>query len=195
MVVKEGFIGSDAPFLGGYSWAHPAETTQRLLPGRWALAALSSPTSGTPWPKLLELWGPWMLLRGTGCLGIRDLVMQEEEEPGNPRTSPRSVCMYAESLPTLWDPMDGSPLDSSVHGIFQNTGVGCHTLLQEIFLTKRWNPCLLNWQAYYLPLHHLGSPVLNVLGLKCPEASQVSLSSRQACMQVRSLTEEAGTKI
>ena len=119
MVVKEGFIGSDAPFLGGYSWAHPAETTQRLLPGRWALAALSSPTSGTPWPKLLELWGPWMLLRGTGCLGIRDLVMQEEEEPGNPRTSPRSVCMYAESLPTLWDPMDGSPLDSSVHGILQ----------------------------------------------------------------------------
>ena len=105
------------------------------------------------------------------------------------------VCVRTWLCPTHCNPMDGSPLDSSVHGIFQNTGVGCHTLLQEIFLTKRWNPCLLNWQAYYLPLHHLGSPVLNVLGLKCPEASQVSLSSRQACMQVRSLTEEAGTKI
>ena len=105
------------------------------------------------------------------------------------------VCVLTWLCPTHCNPMDGSPLDSSVHGIFQNTGVGCHTLLQEIFLTERWNPCLLNWQAYYLPLHHLGSPVLNVLGLKCPEASQVSLSSRQACMQVRSLTEEAGTKI
>ena len=105
------------------------------------------------------------------------------------------VCARTWLCPTHCNPMDGSPLDSSVHGIFQNTGVGCHTLLQEIFLTERWNPCLLNWQAYYLPLHHLGSPVLNVLGLKCPEASQVSLSSRQACMQVRSLTEEAGTKI
>ena len=32
----------------------------------------------------------------------------------------------------------------------KNTGVGCHALLQGIFLTQGWNPhllCLLNWQA------------------------------------------------
>ena len=36
-----------------------------------------------------------------------------------------------------------------------NTGVGCHFLLQEIFLTQGLNPCLprlLRWQAGSLPL-------------------------------------------
>ena len=26
------------------------------------------------------------------------------------------------------------------------TGVGCHALLQGIFLTQGWNPCFLHWQ-------------------------------------------------
>ena len=41
------------------------------------------------------------------------------------------------------------------------TGVGCHFLLQGIFLTPGSNPhllCLLRWQADSLPLSHLGSP-------------------------------------
>ena len=44
----------------------------------------------------------------------------------------------AQSCPTLCDPMDFSPPDSSVHGIFpgKSTGVGCHFLLQEIFSTQ-----------------------------------------------------------
>ena len=43
----------------------------------------------------------------------------------------------------------------------KNTGVGCHFLLQEIFLTQGSNMCLLcllNWQVDSLPLHHLWSP-------------------------------------
>ena len=43
----------------------------------------------------------------------------------------------------------------------KNTGVGCHFLLQGIFLTQGLNLCLLwllNWQEYSLPLSHLGSP-------------------------------------
>ena len=42
-----------------------------------------------------------------------------------------------QSCLTLCDPMDYSLPDSSVHGIFsgKNTGVGCHFLLQGIFLT------------------------------------------------------------
>ena len=42
----------------------------------------------------------------------------------------------------------------------KNTGVGCHFLLQGIFLTKGSNPCLLHWQADSLSLSHLGSPEL-----------------------------------
>ena len=42
----------------------------------------------------------------------------------------------------------------------RNTGVGCHALLQGIFPTQESNWCLLYWQADYLPLPHLGSPVL-----------------------------------
>ena len=42
--------------------------------------------------------------------------------------------------------MDCSPLGSAIYGIFpsKNTGVGCHALLQGIFLTQRLNPHLLN---------------------------------------------------
>ena len=57
--------------------------------------------------------------------------------------------------------MDCSPLVSSVHGIFpsENTGVGCHSLLQGIFLTQESNLCLLrllHWQVGSLPLSHQG---------------------------------------
>ena len=70
------------------------------------------------------------------------------------------VCFYAKSLqscPTVCDPMDCSPPGSSVHGDSpgKNTGVGCHTLLQGVFLTQGFNPCLLrllHWQAGSLPL-------------------------------------------
>ena len=43
----------------------------------------------------------------------------------------------------------------------KNTGVGCHFLLQEFFLTQGLNSCLLRlvpWQADSLPLSLLGSP-------------------------------------
>ena len=36
----------------------------------------------------------------------------------------------------------------------KNTGVGCHFLLQGIFLTQGLNPCLLHWQEDSLPLSH-----------------------------------------
>ena len=38
----------------------------------------------------------------------------------------------------------------------QGYRVGCHFLLQGIFLTQGSNPCLLHWQAYSLPLSHWG---------------------------------------
>ena len=47
----------------------------------------------------------------------------------------------------------------------KNTGVGCHALLQGIFLTQGLNPCLLSllcllqWQAGSLPLVPPGKPI------------------------------------
>ena len=51
----------------------------------------------------------------------------------------------------------------------KNTRVGCHFLLQKIFLTQGSNPCLLrllHWQADSLPLCHLGSASSEYSGLK-----------------------------
>ena len=42
----------------------------------------------------------------------------------------------------------------------KNTRVGCHFLLQGIFLTLGSNPCLLRWQADSLPLSHYRRPNL-----------------------------------
>ena len=54
----------------------------------------------------------------------------------------------------LCDPMDCSLPGSSVHGIFQNIGVGCHALLQGIFPTQGSNPhlcvsCIGRWILYH----------------------------------------------
>ena len=62
--------------------------------------------------------------------------------------APRLLC------PCLWD-FPG-----------KNTGVGCHFLLQGIFLTQELNPRLLFWQADSLPLSHQGSLLSHSKGLK-----------------------------
>ena len=51
------------------------------------------------------------------------------------------LCLVAQSCPTLCNPTDCSPPGSSVHGdsLGKNTGVGCHVLLQGIFLTPGSN--------------------------------------------------------
>ena len=45
------------------------------------------------------------------------------------------------------------------------TGLGCHALLQGIFLNQGSNPhllCLLHWQAGYLPVVPPGKPLLHL---------------------------------
>ena len=76
----------------------------------------------------------------------------------------QSESEVAQSCLTLCDPMDCSPPGSSIHGIFpgKNTRVGCHFLLQGIFLTQGSKQGLLycrrtlfclksHWQAGPLP--------------------------------------------
>ena len=65
--------------------------------------------------------------------------------PGIEPTSPETPELQEDFCP--WD----SP--------GKNTGVGCHALLQGIFLTQGLNPCLLHflhWQVCSLPLAPLG---------------------------------------
>ena len=65
----------------------------------------------------------------------------------------------AQSCLTLCDPMDCSPPGSSVHGNFpgKSAGVGCHFLLQEIFLTQGSNPGLPNCRQVLYCLSHQGN--------------------------------------
>ena len=52
----------------------------------------------------------------------------------------RNLCLVTQWCPTLCDPMDCSPPDSSVHGDSpgKNTGVGCHALLQGSSQPRDW---------------------------------------------------------
>ena len=68
------------------------------------------------------------------------------------------LCLVNQSRLTLCDPMDCSPPASSVRGSpGQNTGVGCHALLQEIS-TQGSNPGLLHSRWILSHISHQGSP-------------------------------------
>ena len=73
-----------------------------------------------------------------------------------------SVCVHAQSRPSLCDPMDCSQPGSSVHGIFQASVLEWVAIpFSRGSSTQGSNPCLLHllqWQADSLPLHYLGSP-------------------------------------
>ena len=69
-------------------------------------------------------------------------------------------CLVAKSCPTLLRPHGLQPTRLLCPWAFpgKNPGVGCHFLLQGIFLTQGSNPRLWHWQADSLPLNYLGSP-------------------------------------
>ena len=66
--------------------------------------------------------------------------------------------------------MDCSLPGSSVHGILQakNTGVGCHALLQGIFLTQELNLGLLHCRQILYRLSYEESPWLGIKGDQIP---------------------------
>ena len=68
------------------------------------------------------------------------------------------LCLVTQSCLTLCDPMDCSPASSSVHGDSpgKNTGVGCHAILQGIFLTQGSNPGLPHFRQILYHLSHQG---------------------------------------
>ena len=67
-------------------------------------------------------------------------------------------CLVAQLCMTLCDPKDCSRLLCPWNFPGKSAGVGCHFLLQEIFLTQGSNRHLLHWQVDSLSLSHQRSP-------------------------------------
>ena len=80
--------------------------------------------------------------RMSGCLSQDVWCWSDRRQPLVYSPPCAGLFLVAQSCPTLWDPVNCSPPDSSDHGDSpsKNTGVGCHSFLQRIFPTKGSNP-------------------------------------------------------
>ena len=89
----------------------------------------------------------------TQCRTSAYCVRQKKHQKGKVSVS--------QSCPTLCDPMDSLSLQAplSVEFSRQDTGEGCHFLLQGIFLIQGSNLHLLHWQAGSLP----SKPLENII--------------------------------
>ena len=76
--------------------------------------------------------------------------------------------LVAQSCLTVCDPMDCSPLGSSVHGILHATILEwvSHSFLQGIFPTQGLNPGLLHCRQILYCLSHQGSPKYFIYSFK-----------------------------
>ena len=104
------------------------------------------------------------------------------------------LSLVAQLCPTLCDPMDCSPLGSSVHGDSpgKNTETGCHALFQGIFPTQGSNPGLPHCRQILYHLTHQGSPrILEwVANPFFRESSQPRNRTGSPALQVDFLTSE-----
>ena len=123
---------------------------------------------GWCWPKSFLLSAFPLGMKGLGeSLNVL-LYQSGSGGPHEPMTCAQSyknvLCCakLLQSCPSLCDTMDCSPQGSSPwDSPGKNTGVGCHALLQGIFLTRGSNPhllCLLHWWVGSLPLVPPGKP-------------------------------------
>ena len=89
------------------------------------------------------------------------------------------VCLIAQLCLTFCDPMDCSPLGSSVHGdsLGKNTGVGCRALLQGIFPTQESNPGLPHCRPDSLPSEPPGKPKNTGVGSLATEQGSPALQA------------------
>ena len=79
----------------------------------------------------------------------------------------RCCCLITTSCPTLQSHgLQPARLLCPWDSPGKNAGVGCHFLLQGIFLTQGLNPSLLHWQADSLLLSHQGYPLVIYHDLK-----------------------------
>ena len=126
------------------------------------------------------------------------------------------MLSYVWLFVTLWAIALQAPLSSEYS--IENTGVGCHFLLQETLLTQESNPdfeprieprCVLHllhwqadsfyffWQADSLPLCHLGSPTWRPSNrnMDCKEIQPVNPKGDQSWLFTGRTDAEAETPI
>ena len=85
-----------------------------------------------------------------GSFGIMILFKKSdsEHEVTFPEVNKSVPCAQSQSCLTLWTLWTIThPAPLSIDSPGKNTGVGCHFLLQGIFLTQGWNPSLLHSPA------------------------------------------------
>ena len=119
-------------------------------------------------------WGwEWPLEAGNGpqMTSCQPPVTGEKnkgQNRNNKESEKTCVLSYLSCVPffaTPWTETCRAPLSMGFPR--QESGVGCHFLLQGIFPTQGSNLpllCLLHWQAGSLPLRHLGSPHIKFCG-------------------------------
>ena len=108
------------------------------------------------------------------------------------------LCLIAQLCPTFCDPMDCSPPGSSIHGDSpgKKTGVGCHALLQGIFLNQGSNPGLPHCRQTLYYLSHQGSPrILEWVACTLSRgSSDPGIESGSLALQADSLSAELSGK-
>ena len=109
------------------------------------------------------------------CDVINTLESEVDEETGSipPSQENSSESEATQSCLTLSNPMHGNPALPSME-FSSKTGVGCHFLLQGLFLTQGLNAGLPHCRQTLYPLSHQGSPK-GVMG--CESCSVVSDSA------------------
>ena len=91
------------------------------------------------------------------------------------------VVFTCSSCPALCNPMDCCP-PLSMGFPDKNTGMGCHLLLQGIFLTQGSNLHLLHWQAGSLPLSHKENPNMPVVPIEYKEHFLAHILHHTLCL-------------
>ena len=149
---------------------------------RWVVSrTLGDPLDCTP--RLLCPWDSPGKNTGVGCHSLLQGIFPAQgpnlgllhcgqtlllcKSPGKPHVY-GEMCLVAQSCPILWDPMDGSKPGSSLLGDSpgKNTGVGYLALLQGIFSSQRWNPCLPHCRQIPYQLTYQGSMSKSDLSFK-----------------------------
>ena len=157
------------PGCGSRGWAVPGDTRTHFpsyAPG--PSPAVSSPAASAP---LASFSAPLLrkiksdLRTGNGgwkCQLLMDLYVNLHHH----KVLPYLVLLFSFEVTSnsFFGPVDSWTVAQQVPlsmGFFpgKNTGVGCHFLLQGVFLTQELNPSLLHWQVDSLPLTYPGSPL------------------------------------
>ena len=133
---------------GKINWMRPAKTASW---GRQASTFLSRRNKQAKKGKQWKWAEQWQSVR---CL--QSYQSAQSRDQGKTAFLRLYVRYIAQSCPTLCDPMDCNIGPWNSPG--ENTGVGCHSLLQGIFPTWGSNLGLPHYKQILFHLRHQGSP-------------------------------------